>query len=204
MHSETSFSKGAAIAGFEELLGGIRYWRISHLIGVRELRHRYARSKLGQLWLTLSTAIMIGVLAIVWSLLWNQPIYQLMPYIGTSLIIWNYLSQLLIDCTSIFVGQGDLYRNQKMNFSVSIYAVIYKNTIMLAHNLIIIVGLIVAFKCRSTGIFCRSFRHSAHLDWNGLVGIPHCHDMRTLSRYHSSDHHMVGDCYLYHAGDVEA
>ena len=32
-----------------------------------------------------------------------------------------------------------------MNFSVSIYSVIYKNTIMLAHNLIIIVVLIVAF-----------------------------------------------------------
>jgi homopolymeric O-antigen transport system permease protein len=145
MQSETAFLKSAAIAGLEELLGGIRYWRISHLIGVRDLRHRYARSKLGQLWLTLSTAIMIGVLAIVWSLLWNQPIYELMPFIGTSLILWNYLSQVLIDCTAIFVEQGNLYRNQKMNFSVSIYAVIYKNTIMLAHNMIIIAVLIVAF-----------------------------------------------------------
>jgi lipopolysaccharide transport system permease protein len=145
MQSETAFPKGAAIAGFEELLGGIRYWRISHLIGVRDLRHRYARSKLGQLWLTLSTASMIGVLGFVWSLLFNQPIRELMPFIGTSLIIWNYLSQVLIDCTSIFVEQGNLYRNQKMNFSVSIYSVIYKNTIMLAHNLIIIVVLIVAF-----------------------------------------------------------
>ena len=32
-----------------------------------------------------------------------------------------------------------------MNFSVSIYAVIYKNTIMLAHNLVIIAVFIVAF-----------------------------------------------------------
>ena len=50
------------MAGLEELLGGMRYWRISHLIGVRDLRHRYVRSKLGQLWLTLSTAMMIGAL----------------------------------------------------------------------------------------------------------------------------------------------
>jgi len=145
MQSEKIFLRDAPMAGLEELLGGMRYWRISHLIGVRDLRHRYVRSKLGQLWLTLSTAIMIGVLAIVWSLLWNQPIYELMPFIGTSLILWNYLSQVLIDCTSIFVEQGNLYRNQKMNFSVSIYAVIYKNTIMLAHNMIIIAVFIVAF-----------------------------------------------------------
>jgi ABC-type polysaccharide/polyol phosphate export permease len=36
-----------------------------------------------------------------------------------------------------------LYRNQKMNFSVSIYSVIYKNTIILSHSLVIIVVLIV-------------------------------------------------------------
>jgi len=148
MQSEATFPssvKGVVIAGFEELLGGIRHWRVSHLIGVRDLRHRYARSKLGQLWLTLSTAIMIGALGAVWSLLFKQPLHEMMPFIGVGLIIWNYLSQVLIDCTSIFVSQGNLYRNQKMNFSVSIYSVIYKNTIMLAHSLIIIVVLIVAF-----------------------------------------------------------
>ena len=145
---ETAFLasvKSAAIAGFEELFGGIRHWRISHLIGIRDLRHRYTRSKLGQLWLMISTATMIAVLSAVWSLLWYQPIHDLMPFIGVGLIIWSYLSQVLIDCTSAFVAQGHLYRNQKMNFSVSIYSVIYKNTIMLAHSLIIIVVLIVAF-----------------------------------------------------------
>jgi homopolymeric O-antigen transport system permease protein len=136
--------KRAAIAGFEELLGGIHHWRVWHLLGINELRHRYARSKLGQLWLVLSTSAMIGVLTAVYSLLFNQPVRVLMPFIGVGLIMWNYLSQVLIECTSIFSGQGNLYRNQKMNFSVSIYAVIYKNTIMLAHSLVIIVVLIVA------------------------------------------------------------
>jgi len=148
MQSEAAFPssvKGAAIAGFEELLGGVHHWRVSHLIGVRDLRHRYARSKLGQLWLTLSTAIMIGVLAAVWSLLWQQPIHELLPFFGVSLIMWTHLQQVLIDCTAIFVEHGNLYRNQKMNFSVSIYSVIYKNTIVLAHSLVIIVVLIVAF-----------------------------------------------------------
>lgn len=148
MQSEMAFPssvKGVAVAGIADLLGGIRYWRVWHLIGVRELRHRYARSKLGQFWLMLSTAAMIGVLTVVFALLFNQPIQQLMPYIGTSVIIWNYLSQIIIECTSIFVGQASLYRNQKMNFSVSIYSVIYRNTIMLAHSLIIIIALIVLF-----------------------------------------------------------
>jgi len=68
----------------------------------------------------------------------------MMPFIGAGFIMWNYLSQVLIECTSIFVHQGSLYRNQKMNFSVSIYSVIYKHTIILAHSLIIIFALVVA------------------------------------------------------------
>jgi ABC-type polysaccharide/polyol phosphate export permease len=148
MESETEFRssvKRAAIAGFEELLAGIHYWRVWHLLGIRDLRHRYTRSKLGQLWLTLSNAIMIGILSVVWSQLWRQPIHELMPFIGVGITMWTYLSQVLVDCTAIFVEHGRLYQNQKVNFSVSIYSVIYKNTIVLAHSLVIVVVLIVAF-----------------------------------------------------------
>jgi len=136
--------KSATVAGFDELLHGIRHWRVWHLLGINDLRHRYARSKLGQLWLILSTAAMIAILTAVYSLLFNQRIQVLMPFLGVSLIMWNYLSQVLIECTSIFATQGNLYRNQKMNFSVSIYSVIYKHTIILAHSLVIIVVLVVA------------------------------------------------------------
>jgi lipopolysaccharide transport system permease protein len=146
--SEAAFSslvRGAAAVGLAELMGGIPHWRVWHLLGVRDLRHRYARSKLGQIWLLLSTGIMIAVLAAVWSLLWKEPLRELMPFFGIGLIMWTFLTQVLIDCTSVFVMHGNLYRNQKMNFSVSVYSVVYKNTIMLAHSLIIVAVLIVAF-----------------------------------------------------------
>jgi ABC-type polysaccharide/polyol phosphate export permease len=134
-----------SIAGLEELVGGAYNWRVWHLLGVSELRNRYARSRFGQVWLVLSTGSMIGALAVVWSLLWNQSLHELMPFIGISIIMWNFLSQVLTECTSIFVTHSNFYRNQKMNLSVSIYSVIYKNTLILAHNFIIIVVLILAF-----------------------------------------------------------
>jgi lipopolysaccharide transport system permease protein len=137
--------KSAVIAGLDELVCGLYYWRVWHLLGVRELRHRYARSRLGQIWLTLSTAIMITALGAVWSLLWHQPVRQLMPFFGTGIIIWTYLSQVLTECTAVLISHGNLYRNQKMNFSVSIYSIIYKNTLMLGHNLIVVAVIILAF-----------------------------------------------------------
>jgi lipopolysaccharide transport system permease protein len=141
----SSSVKSGGTGGFEELVDGAYKWRVWHLLGVRELRHRYARSKLGQLWLTLSTAIMIGALGSVWSLLWHQPVRELMPFFGIGLIMWTYMAQVLIECTAVFISHSNLYRNQKMNFSVSVYSVIYKNTLMLTHSLIIVVVLILAF-----------------------------------------------------------
>jgi ABC-type polysaccharide/polyol phosphate export permease len=138
--------KRTAAAGLAEILAGAWHWRVWHLLGSRDLHHRYARSKLGQFWLVLSSAIMIGAMATVWSMLWNQPMGELMPFIGTGIIIWGYFSQVLIDCTTVFVSHGSLYRNQRMNFSVSIYCVIYKNTMILAHSLIVVLGLILFFE----------------------------------------------------------
>ena len=185
MQSETAFPvsvKGAAIAGFEELLGGIHHWRVWHLLGVNDLRHRYARSKLGQLWLTLSTAIMIGVLAAVYSLLFNQPMHELMPFIGVSLIMWNYLSQVLIRVHVNLRHSGQLISKPKDElFGIDLFRDLQE------HN----------YACAQPGHHRRSHRRPqrpgqlvssadrasirTYVDWNGLVGIPHRHDMRALS-----------------------
>jgi lipopolysaccharide transport system permease protein len=137
--------KRTGAAGLAEILAGAQQWRVWHLLGARELYHRYMRSRLGQFWLVLSTAFFIGGMATVWSMLSNQPLEELVPFIGAGIVIWSYFSQVLIDCTMIFVLHGNLYRNQRMNLSVSIYSVIYKNTMILAHSMIIVVGLILFF-----------------------------------------------------------
>jgi ABC-type polysaccharide/polyol phosphate export permease len=135
----------AEAAGLVELLDGARQWRVWHLLGLRELRQRYARSRLGQLWLVLSVSLMLAVMSTAWSILYNQPVGELAPFIGVGFVVWSFLSQVLTDCTMVFVSHGNFYRNQKMSFSVSIFSVIYKNSIVLAHSLIIVLGLIVLF-----------------------------------------------------------
>jgi ABC-type polysaccharide/polyol phosphate export permease len=140
-----SVIKRAQSAGMTELLEGVRHWRVWHLLGIRELRQRYARSRLGQLWLVMSAAIMVGAMSLALSALSNQPANEIAPFIGAGFVIWTYFSQVISDCTMIFITHGNFYRNQKMAFSVSIYALIYKNTIVFAHSLIIVLGLILFF-----------------------------------------------------------
>src|SRR5262249_6173415 len=44
----------------------------------------------------------------------------------------------------------------------------------------------------------------SYLRWNGLGGISYSHDVRTLSRYNSNNHHMVDCTILRDTGNVEA
>ena len=134
------------ISGFADLWHGLQQWRQWHLLGIIDLRRRYARSRIGQLWLVISTAILIITLSSVWALLWRHPVADLMPFVGSGVILWNYISAVITECTSIFSTHANIYRNQKTSFPVSVYSIIYKNTIVLAHNALIIVALILIFQ----------------------------------------------------------
>jgi ABC-type polysaccharide/polyol phosphate export permease len=73
--------------GFAELAEGAANWRIWHLIGTGDLRRRYARSRIGQFWLSLSTGLSTLILGGVWSVLWNVQPGTLLPHLTVS--IWS-------------------------------------------------------------------------------------------------------------------
>lgn len=124
--------------GIGNLLSGLGHWRVSYLIGLGDIRRRYARSRLGQFWLTVSTAIMIGMLGLVWSVLWKMPIEHLMPFISISLILWTFISGVLAEAPTAFVSTGPMFLNQGISFSVAIYGLVIKHATMFLHNLPIV------------------------------------------------------------------
>jgi ABC-type polysaccharide/polyol phosphate export permease len=132
-------------AGVSEMADGLRSWRIWHLLGTADLRRRHARSRGGQLWLTLSTAIMILALGLVWSLLWRIPVNGILPYIGVAIIFWGLITGILNEATTAFTSISNLFVNQRTSLSVAIFALCYRNLIMLAYNLVIIVALFAWF-----------------------------------------------------------
>ena len=128
-------------AGAGELAGGLQNWRIWHLLGTSDLRRRHARSWIGQFWLTLSSAVNIVALGLVWSLLWRMPLEGIFPYISVAMIFWGLIAAVLNEATVAFTLHGNLFINSKTNFSVTIYALCYRNLLVLGYNTIIIAGV---------------------------------------------------------------
>jgi lipopolysaccharide transport system permease protein len=131
--------------GAMELAQGAEYWRVSHLMGLNEIRRRYARSWIGQFWLTILTGIMVATLGIVWATLWNVNVADLLPFIAISLILWTMISGTLTEAATVFVTAGPIFLNQGMSLSTAIYALIYRHVLILLHNLPIVVIAIIAF-----------------------------------------------------------
>ena len=137
---------GTLAAGWQECAAGLANWRIAHLDGTVLLRRRYARSRLGQFWLTLSTGASIAALGAVWTLLWKQPAAAIFPYIAVSLILWNFLSSLVTEGASVFVGPAHILANQGLAVSTYVYSLLYKAVLVLLHDAVIIVIVLAVFR----------------------------------------------------------
>lgn len=106
------------------------------MIGSGEIRRRYARSKLGQIWVMISSTLTIGAMGLCWSILWEQPILEMLAYVGLGLLTWQFLANTILQASTIFPINSHYFSNQYIPASAIIYASIYKNLIEFALNLI--------------------------------------------------------------------
>ena len=144
--------------GWNDLVQGLFNWRLWHLMGIGVLRRRYSRSKLGQFWTTITMAVMVTVMGLVWSILWRMPIGEILPFIAGSLVLWTFFTGVIGEATTVMSTSGNYFLNQNISFSIPIYAIVYNQLITLLHNSVIVVIVLILFP-RNPG-------------WNILLFIP--------------------------------
>ena len=131
--------------GLSDLIEGATNWRVWYLIGAAELRQRYARSRMGQFWLTLSTALSTLILGVVWSVLWKIPLAQFLPYISISIILWQLMSSLFTDAGSLLSANRHLLLSQRLPCSTLIYSMLLKHFLSFLHNSVTIALVLIVF-----------------------------------------------------------
>lgn len=130
--------------GIDEFKLGIAEWRVWHLMGSSEIRRRYSRSRLGQLWIMLSTAVTFSAMAIMWGFLWNIPLAEMMPYVATSYVLWVFFSSLINESTAALFENKAYFANQYLPISVVIFSIAYKNLIILGFNCVLPIAINLA------------------------------------------------------------
>ena len=127
------------VHGLDDFTSGLANWRLCHLMGVSELRRRYARSRLGQFWLTISMGVMVAALGLMWATLWKMPVAEMLPHVAVGLVVWALINGVLSEAATVFVGVGPMFLNQGMRFSTAILALVYRHLLIFAHNAVILI-----------------------------------------------------------------
>jgi lipopolysaccharide transport system permease protein len=141
-----------------DIAEGLRLSQLFRTLGWLDIKTRYRGSLLGPFWLTLSTAVMVAALGILQAALFHVKIREFMPFIALSLVLWSFLSALVTDACVVFTSAETTIRSVRMPFCVFAGQSVYRNILILGHNLVVIVVVFAIFRI-SPG-------------WNALASLP--------------------------------
>lgn len=129
----------------EDLLVGLSRYRLAWALARGDILHRYRGSVLGPWWLTLSTTVMLVSLGFLYARLFQIDIAIYLPWLAVSLIIWAMVSQMITDaCTAITSAEG-VVRQMPLPYSVHAMRVVFRNAMVAAHNLPLIILVFAIF-----------------------------------------------------------
>jgi len=120
--------------GVADIVGSLKNLRIIIFMALSDLRARYKRSVLGPFWVTLSTAAGSAGLGFLWSRLMHMDAHTFVPSLTAGLILWQYMSQLIVESTTIFSRQASIIRNLNLPVSIHPLQLLLRHLINFAHN----------------------------------------------------------------------
>lgn len=137
--------------GFTLLMQSFRYYGLIKTLGQVDIRQRYSRSIIGPFWLTISAAIMIATLGLVFGNVFSIESNLYLPHMAIGIVLWNFISAIVLEgCTSIISAQS-LLKQLPIPFVVFSMRIIYRNLIILMHNAIIIIFIMAYYNVNIGG-----------------------------------------------------
>jgi lipopolysaccharide transport system permease protein len=129
-----------------DLRDALKLWRLCWALGWLDVKLRYRGSILGPFWLTASTAVMVAALGIIYAVLFKMDMRQYLPFLSLSLVLWGFISGIVGDATQCFTQSEGMIRSTRMPYTVYAARVVIRNLLVLAHNVVVILGVFALFR----------------------------------------------------------
>jgi ABC-type polysaccharide/polyol phosphate export permease len=145
-------------AAWDDLVEGIsKSWMWSEM-AMQDIKMRYRGSLLGPFWLTISMVIMVAAMGLIYARMFNMEISRYLPFLTVGLVIWNFVSTVIIEGCQTFLSAHNIITQVRMPFSVHAWRSVYRNLIVLAHNMVIVPLVLLIF--------------SVPVGWDVLIIVP--------------------------------
>jgi ABC-2 type transport system permease protein/lipopolysaccharide transport system permease protein len=128
-----------------DIYDGLNRWELWGTLGWHDIRHRYRRSIIGPFWITLSMGIMVGALGFLYAQFFGQPIRDYLPFLSLGVIIWGFISTLILDGCVVFIASESVIRQLRAPLSIHVFRMTWRNLIIFAHNMVIYLVIMLIF-----------------------------------------------------------
>lgn len=141
-----------------DIIQGVISYPMWGRLGWQDIRRRYRRTIIGPFWTTLSLAIFIVMLGIVWANLWKLDPKAYLPFLSSGMLAWVFFSALITEGCTTFIAVESLIKQLRISYTLLVCALVWRNLLVFAHNFAIYV-----FVCLYAGLWP---------NWNTLLVIP--------------------------------
>ena len=114
-------------------------------LGWLDIRQRYRRSALGPWWITLSLAITVLAMGILYAKLFKQDIHTYLPFLATGMVFWTLISSLINDGTKVFIEAEGIIKQIPMLFGVHVLRMVWRHLIVFFHNMLVVIVVSLVF-----------------------------------------------------------
>ncbi len=114
-------------------------------LGWQDIKQRYRRSVLGPLWITVATGVTAVAMGLLYGELFGMDLNFFLPYVALGFIFWNFIQASILDGAEVFSKNEGLIKQLPAPVSVHVYRVVWRQLIIFAHNIVIIVAIFLIF-----------------------------------------------------------
>lgn len=109
----------------------------------QEMALQYARSAIGPFWVTLTMALQLVALTVLFTGLFGAPVEIIAPWVTIGVIVWTFMSTSLNESATVLVFNKSYILETKTSISGFILSTVMKNMMFAAHHSILIVATFV-------------------------------------------------------------
>lgn len=132
--------------GYSDLLNSARQYQLWLMLAWVEIRQRYARSKIGPFWLTISMGILVTALGIVYGTLFGAQLNEYLPLLAIGFVFWSFISSTINEGCNAYISAGNYLKQIPLNRGVFVFQTMWRNIIILTHNFVIIIIVLLIFQ----------------------------------------------------------
>lgn len=132
-------------AAARDMMGAFRMTQLWYALGTNDIVSRYRGSILGPFWITLTTAVFVAGIGLVYAKLMHVSLDNYLPWLATGVVVWGFINQSIQESADAFIAASAALRQTSIPLAVFIWRVIWRNLLTLVHQAPVLLGVALVF-----------------------------------------------------------